>query len=163
MDFADTANGITRDSLAYFHHHVRELGPIIAADVFDPGDGWPCRYHLMLYDEVGNRMSLSGCAGGTYCEPARGTAHVLIESGFDPGQVRRVLAEAPLYLTRSAPPYSRDAAAEQPCVPSFRRTAGLRWDADRSVRTSLAAARSFDGYRVSPGFRQLVQRPLRDG
>jgi hypothetical protein len=100
-DYADTGNGVPRDSVDYFHRHIDALGTIVAADVRDCGDGWPNPYHLFLYDRAGNQLSLSGCAAGAYGEPAYQATRVLVEAGFDSTQAARALVEAPLRLSRS--------------------------------------------------------------
>jgi hypothetical protein len=120
MDYHDSGAGVARDSLAYFHDHIGSLAPIIVADIHDAGEDWPNPYHLILHDRSGNRMALSGCAAGTFGEPAREAVRVLIESGFDAIQARRALAEAPLQLTRQevSPTYPCAAAAHSHASPS---------------------------------------------
>jgi hypothetical protein len=154
MKFADSGNGVTQDSLAYFHGHIGSLGPIVVADVLDSGDGWPCPYHLMLHDGAGNRMALSGCAGGTHGEPARGATQILVEAGFSAGQARRVLAEAPLRLTRSETPRSGAAAPEKPVAPLSLGSAVFRSEADRNRRADFSLAGCLDGNRVRSPIRE---------
>lgn len=135
MQLRDYGNGITRDSLQFFREHRHQLGEIVEASVRFPGFEDPHDPYLMvLRDDRGGEMLLSGCTAGYPGEGPRGAMEVLVEAGWPADQAALVFTTATLRLEREArtvvvlgaPAATRRAdcaARTNPAVP--RRSCGL--------------------------------------
>ena len=101
MRLKDHGNGITRDSLQFFREHRHQLGEIVEASVRFPGFEDPYDPYLMvLRDDRGDEMLLSGCTAGYPGEGPRGAMEVLVEAGWPADQAALVFHTATLRLER---------------------------------------------------------------
>ena len=120
MRYSDSGNGITTDSIAFYRDHQHQLGPIVTADLRFPGfDDPPDPYLMVLRDEAGDEIRLSGCTTGYPGEGPRGAMLVLLEAGWSVEEARQVFSAATLRLTRGEPagPARTTAVAERPSGP----------------------------------------------
>ena len=100
--FKDEGGGITERSLKYFHSIKPQLGRIVRAEAgFEPlkqetkfGElagkryTYVADYNLILYDEVGNEVYLSGMSIGYNGTGPHGSFDVLREVGLLPANIR---------------------------------------------------------------------------
>ena len=131
MRYSDSGNGITADSIAFYRDHQHQLGPIVSAELRFPGfDDPPDPYLMVLRDQAGNEIRLSGCTTGYPGEGPRGAMLVLLEAGWSVEEARQVFSAANLNLARGGPaPATRGAAVaarttDLDAVPPRRRTLG---------------------------------------
>lgn len=104
MRYIDTGNGVTRDSIAFFREHRHRLNRIVEASVRFPGFDDPHDPYLMvLRDDRGDEMLLSGCTAGYPGEGPRGAMQVLVESGWPADQAALVFTMPTLRLERELP------------------------------------------------------------
>jgi hypothetical protein len=102
MRYSDSGNGVTVDSIAFFRDHRDQIGPIVTADLRFPGFDDPTDAYLMvLQDEVGDEIRLSGCTTGYPGEGPRGAMLVLLETGWSVEESRQVFTAATLSLVRN--------------------------------------------------------------
>jgi len=99
-DLRDNASGISTDSSAFFRDHRHELGVITHACVTFPGFGADEPYNLVLRDDHGARMLLSGCPAGFAGPGPRTAMQVLVEAGFAPQFVDVVLTHTVVRFSR---------------------------------------------------------------
>lgn len=126
MRLDDDGSGVTRDSVRFFRDNRERLGPIVSAAVRFPGFGDPFDpYLLVLRDDAGNEMRLSGCTTGYAGEGPRATMQILVDEGFLAAEARAVFTAPELALQRTceAPPTA--ARRELPDPGSRRRGARL--------------------------------------
>jgi hypothetical protein len=83
MTWQDDGFGVSADSVGYYREHRHELGCIVQAAVTFPGLGDDDPYTMVLRDDRGARMLLSGCTAGYAGECPRTAMEILIEAGFD--------------------------------------------------------------------------------
>ena len=115
MRYSDQGTGVTRDSLAFFREHRHRLGQIVEASVRFPGFDDPHDPYLMvLRDDRGNEMLLSGCTAGYPGEGPRGAMQVLVESGWPADQ-------AALVFTTPSVQLERETRARTPVAAAVRR------------------------------------------
>jgi hypothetical protein len=102
MRYSDSGNGITADSISFFRDHRHQLGPIVTADLKFPGfEDPPDPYLMLLRDDDGNEIRLSGCTTGYPGEGPRGAMLVLLEAGWPVEESRQVFTAATLNLARN--------------------------------------------------------------
>ena len=111
MRYSDQGTGVTRDSLAFFREHRHRLGEIVEASIRFPGFDDPHDPYLMvLRDDNGDEMLLSGCTAGYPGEGPRGAMQVLVESGWPADQAALVFTTPTLQLERQGDPRAPVAA-----------------------------------------------------
>jgi hypothetical protein len=104
VNYFDTGNGVTADSLAYYRDHRHQLGTILAAEIAFPGLSAHYPYCFELRDDRGNRMFLSGLAAGYPGEAPRAAMEALIDAGFPVTDAQRVLHDRQVVLRQPSWP-----------------------------------------------------------
>ena len=132
MQLKDHGNGITRDSLQFFREHRHQLGDIVEASVRFPGFEDPYDPYLMvLRDDRGDEMLLSGCTSGYAGEGPRGAMQVLVEAGWSADQAGLVFTAPTLRLERE--PCTSTAAVASLAMRPAQHVAGTAPVAKRSA------------------------------
>ncbi len=93
---------LSADSLGYYRDYQHELGRIVDATVSFPGLGEDEPYTLVLRDDCGGRLMLSGAAAGYPGEGPRIAMQMLIEAGFTAEIARTGFTHRLLRLTRGS-------------------------------------------------------------
>lgn len=104
LDSSDDRNAAA--GLEFFRDHRHRLGHIVCARVragAEAGAG----HTLILRDDAGAELRLSGPAAGRPNEAARLAMQVLVEAGFPAEQARRVFTEPNLHLHHNPRPADR--------------------------------------------------------
>jgi hypothetical protein len=118
MRYSDSGNGIAADSLDFYRQHRHQLGSITSAQLRFPGFDDPHDPYLMVVrDEAGNEIALSGCTTGYHGEGPRAAIRLLVEEGWAPIVANRVLTAATLSLTRNAAVHARNPTRSRSAAP----------------------------------------------
>ena len=100
MTWQDDGAGVSADSLAYYRDHRHELGRIVQAAVTFPGLGDDDPYTMVLRDDRGTRMLLSGCPTGYAVAAPRAAMEILVEAGFAAEIAQVVFTHRVVRMTR---------------------------------------------------------------
>jgi hypothetical protein len=95
MRISDEGNGITRDSLEFYRNQRHRLGSAREITVRFPGYDDPHDpYLLVVSDDAGDQLRLSGCTTGYVGEAPHATMRILVEEGVPVAHAMVVLSAA---------------------------------------------------------------------
>lgn len=99
-DLRNDGTAVSAEPLAFFRNHRHQLSGIAHATVTFPA-ARDSAFSLVLRDQNGRRMMLSGCAAGSRESSQQDAMQVLVEAGFAAEIANAVLTHSLVRLARS--------------------------------------------------------------